>query len=110
MKYKISCAILFIVLLTLGCATMNLDLRNLSPKDLVTVAMDTYTSQFNYHKAKSNLSDLTDRERRDLQSLKKKLIDIHPIIKAANVAVGSDQPISLEDRQQLILFVEEFLY
>ena len=105
MKTKL--AVPFVLVFLFACAV---NLSNMKPKDIVTVAMDTYTSQFHYHQAKSKLPDLSDKERLDLQDLKEKLIKIKPIIDAANTAISHDLPIQEADRTALTLFVEDILY
>ena len=100
-------AVMLTLMLT-SCAS--LDLSSVKPKDLVTVAMDTYISQFKYHDAKSRLPNLSEHEKQDLQNLKKRLLDIYPVIQAANIAIGQGLTVTEAQKTTLRLFIEEMLY
>jgi hypothetical protein len=96
-----------------GCATKTIqipDPRTLSAKDLGTMAMDLYKSQYKYHTYKANLPDLSEEEKQRLRDLKALLVKVKPALDTYIDLVDHNMAIDENLRIQIIVFVERFLY
>lgn len=93
-----------------GCATLGLDIKDMQPKDYVTIAMGVYIQQFDKHVEKSARTDLTAQEREDLQELKEALIAVYEPITLANLAISAGEAPTEANMKAIMDFLEKYYY
>ena len=108
-KRKLSIACMMVALVCLiGCAT--LDIGGMTMKDYGTLAMGTYTGMYTDHVNRADKPNLTDKEREDLQDLKRVLETIYPVIGAYNLAIDIGDDPTPEDVTALMAFLATYYY
>jgi len=110
-RLKIPC-IMIILLFLIACSglTANLDFRDMTAKDYVTLAMGEYTMQFERHQEDAALPNLTPERKADLQDLKKVLNKVYPAIRACNLAIDTGGTPTQANMQILMDFLTKYYY
>lgn len=98
----------FLVVCLMSCAS--LDFGGMTAKDYGTLAMGVYVDQFESHKLRASNPNITDKERSDLQDLKKDLVAIYPVIKAYNLALDIGDNPTEADAALLMAFLSKYYY